>query len=273
MKKTLISIVFIIFCSIITTAQTAGTLTVSFTEVTKTGCYTGSDHVLAAWIDGGAFIKTKLRYCCTSNTNGYLNTWGQAAGATLVSGSTYDASTGNVVDATTGATLHSFITHNFTWDGTDASGVLVPDGLLALKIQTTWNTGAATVTRSMGFLKNATGSNQSGATAQPNDTQIKNISIVWTPTVMATEEFTENPTVKIYPNPSNTGVFNLDFKNEVNSIKVMDVLGKVVFNENLVTATTGITKSIDLSNLTNGVYFINTVNDKGSTNYKVILDK
>ena len=271
MKKTLISIVFIIFCSIITTAQTAGTLTVSFTEVAKSPCYNASNHVLAAWIEssGNGFVKTKLRYCCTNNTNTYLNAWSQVSGATYISNGNYDASTGNVVDATTGATLTAFSTHNFTWDGTDTSGALVPDGPYILYLVTTWNTGTATATKQCYFSKTTFPNNSTPS----NDAQFSNISIVWTPTVMATEEFTENPTVKIYPNPSNTGVFNLDIKNEVNSIKVMDVLGKVVFNENLVTATTGITKSIDLSNLTNGVYFINTVNDRGSTNYKVILDK
>ena len=33
------------------------------------------------------------------------------------------------------------------------------------------------------------------------------------------------------------------------------------------------TKSIDLSSYANGVYFINVADDKGSSSYKVVLDK
>ena len=90
---------------------------------------------------------------------------------------------------------------------------------------------------------------------------------------MVTAQFTDNPTLKVYPNPSTNGVFNIDFSNQVNSIKVIDMLGKVVYNENIKEDTTSTTKKIDLSSMTNGVYFINATNDKGTSNYKVVIDK
>ena len=66
-------------------------------------------------------------------------------------------------------------------------------------------------------------------------------------------------------------MFNVDFKN-VTTIKVLSALGAVLYEEKIEQLTSG-TKSIDLSNFTNGIYFINVSNGTNSSNHKIILNK
>ena len=76
-------------------AQTAGTLSFTFTPVAHSGNW-GSKHVLAVWIQNSSdnFIRTKFRYW-GNGTNDHLPNW-------------KTNSNQNVTDAITGATL-SFI--------------------------------------------------------------------------------------------------------------------------------------------------------------------
>lgn len=81
-----------------------------------------------------------------------------------------------------------------------------------------------------------------------------------------------NTQVVVYPNPTK-GVFNIDFKNEINNIRVSNMLGQVVYDEKMAISTPGTTKNIDLSIYGNGIYIINVSNDKGTSSYKVIVEK
>ncbi len=258
--------------SLTATAQTTGNLTFSFTGVSRSG-YSGTKHALAVWIQksDGTFVKTKMRYAGPGGgTDDHLPTYGVNAG-----GSAGDClSRTNATDATTGATLGSYTAKTIVWDGKGvngtANGAVVPDGVYQVTIETTWNHGTAgTAKRSFTFTKGPTGVTMSPA----NDANFTNISLKWTPTGLAVEDnISLNAQVKIYPSPSNTGLFNIDFKNEINKIKVIDILGKVVYNEDL-TQSIGTTKTLDFTSFENGIYVINVSNDAGTSNYKVILDK
>ena len=57
------------------------------------------------------------------------------------------------------------------------------------------------------------------------------------------------------------------------NIKVVNILGAVVYNENIEDNATETSKKIDFSDMANGVYIINLSNDSGSSSYKIILDK
>jgi hypothetical protein len=83
-----------------------------------------------------------------------------------------------------------------------------------------------------------------------------------------------NSSVNIYPNPA-TGQFFVDasFATEENlQIKVVDVLGKTVSTKNE-NNTMGGTYSIDVSELSSGIYFVEILTQEGMITKKIIVDK
>jgi len=78
---------------------------------------------------------------------------------------------------------------------------------------------------------------------------------------------------KIYPNPS-TGIINFETEGQINNyeLKVFDVLGNCVFIQNNYNTVTP--KSIDLTGLNNGVYFINIINSNTkAVNQKIVIQR
>lgn len=274
MKKLLLTLSSILVASLTLSAQTAGTLTFSFTEVAKTPTYNGnSQHVLAVWIQNttgtgtGTFVKTKLRYV-GSGTNDHLPTW--AANCGCASSTNALGTACNIVDATTGATRSSWTSYTVTWDGKKgaaATGTLQPDGVYKVTIQSTWNHGTSgTATTSYTFTKGPSTDHQTPA----NNANWTGVVLDWVPNVTGVEENTIKPQIEIYPNPS-TGIINVDYSN-TQAIKVLNTLGEVVYEETIEEMEQG-TKAIDLSKFSNGIYFINVSNQNGASNHKVILDK
>lgn len=77
-----------------------------------------------------------------------------------------------------------------------------------------------------------------------------------------------NYPIRVYPNPS-IGMVNISFQNSVNGLlKIEDYTGKVVYNEKI-NQKNGSAITIDMSDFSNGIYFINLDNQK----YKIILNK
>lgn len=275
MKKLLLKIttVAVLFFATTLTAQTPGTLTFTFTEASHTAasCYNNNaQHDLAVWIQtsAGAFVKTKLRYV-GSGTNDHLPTW--ASQASCTGGSATSAGC-NTVDGTTGATRAAWSTYTVSWDGKKgaaATGTLQADGVYKVAIQSTWNHGTAgTATSTYTFTKGPSVDHQTPA----NNTNFTNITLHWQPSSVTgiNESAAQNPEIVVYPNPTN-GVFNVDFNN-ANTIRVMNTLGTLVYEEKINDLTPG-TKSIDLSNFANGIYMITVSNENGTSNHKIILNK
>lgn len=158
-------------------AQTAGTLTFTFTTIAHTG-YQGTKNALAVWIqtNTGTFVKTFYRYAGSGGgTQDHLPTFAVNAGGT--STNCLSASC-NVVGATTGATLAGAVTKTVTWDGKNTSGVLMADGTYKITIQETWNHGTSgTTTSSFTFTK---GPNQDVQTPTA-DGNFTNMSLQWIP--------------------------------------------------------------------------------------------
>ena len=71
---------------------------------------------------------------------------------------------------------------------------------------------------------------------------------------------TKDDMVYVFPNPSNSGMFNLDYyslKNKTTIIKVYDLLGKLVFTDNWI-VTSGISHyELKLKDIPKGTYFLN----------------
>jgi hypothetical protein len=247
-------------------AQTDGTLNFSFTEVAHSPCYVGTRHVIGAWItnSSGAFVTARMRRAGTGNTD-HLPSFAAAAGAP----SSDCMSVTMPADAVSGGTLMDFIgTRAFTWNGKNSAGVLQADGVYTIHIQTTWNHGSSTSTRTYTFTKGATTDVQSPTA----NSDFSNVSINWTPvsTVGINATSSSNNEISIYPNPNSTGLFNVTFS-QAKTLKVINTLGEVVFAEKI--ASNAYNISIDLTQLQNGVYFFVLADDQKSTSRKVILNK
>lgn len=262
-----IAIAFIGICfSFSLYAQTAGTLTFTFTPVSHTG-YSGTKNVLAIWIQSstGTFVKTKLRRA-GSGTSDHLPTFAVNAGGTA--GNCLSAAT-NTVSATTGATLTTFTAKSITWDGTNVSGVQVPDGSYRVAVEECWNHGTTAKTvRYFNFTKGPNSDIQTPA----NDANFTGISLQWIPTstVGLQDLSAEANGVSIFPNPSNDGLFTINFQSS-NNIKVINTLGVTVYDEKIESGENS--KNIDLSTLANGVYIVYVIDGNKSTKHKIIINK
>lgn len=234
-------------------AQTQGTLSFSVTPVAQSGGY-GNKHVLAIWIqnNSGTFVKTKMRYW-GNGTDDHLPTW-------------KTNSNSNITDASTGATLTSYATRTITWDGKNSSGVEVADGQYKIMIEECWGDGSTkNVTKSYTFTKGPSVDSQTPA----NDSKFTNATLTWTPLVNAIEDV-ENDEITVFPNPSN-GIINVNFK-QASEIKIVNITGKVIYQENIKNNITK-SKSIDMANFANGIYFVNIINGEKSTVKKIVLNK
>jgi hypothetical protein len=278
----LASFAFILCFSAMATAQTTGTLTFSFNQPVPTSpapTYPGR-CVTAVWIEDatGTFIKTKMRFV-GSSTADHLPTFAVKAGGAL---SNALGTNVNVTDATTGATRTSttsptgFGSKTFIWDAKNvsgaANGVTVADGIYKVWIESTWVDSGSNnhqEINSFSFTKGPT----SATTTAVGDTYVNTIVMNWVATGLGVKDnVSPNTQVVVYPNPTN-GIFNIDFKNEIKNIKVSNMLGQVLYDEKVAVSTPGTTKNIDLSSFENGTYIINVSNDKGTSNYKVVLNK
>ena len=259
------SVVLAVFVSGTFFAQSSGNLSFTYTPTSHQG-YSGTKNVLAIWVEDGSgnFVKTRMKRAGWGTAD-HLPTWAVNAG-----GSANNCMTGcNVTGASTGATLSSFTTKSISWDGTDASGNLVADGTYKIIIESCWNHGSSgKATRTFTFTKGSSTDSQTPS----NDANFTNISLTWTPSgATGIDNVDQKETaLNIYPNPSLDGTFKVDY-NKSNSVKVVNVIGETVYNENEASES-GI-KSIDLSAQPNGIYFFYISDGKNIIKKKVILNK
>ena len=79
--------------------------------------------------------------------------------------------------------------------------------------------------------------------------------------------------LEVFPNPSRD-IFNVSFvSDEIQNVtvKVVDVMGKVVYTEELTEYSGAYTNKINLSDYPKGVYFLRVLSDKGGIHKKVTL--
>lgn len=257
-KRVMFVGLFFLFIASSGYSQTSGALTFSCKTTAPNGTW-GTKHVLAVWLENTAnpsvFIKTKAKY---GNDDDHLTSWSSKSGKSLV-------------DATTGATLSSYSTISATWNGTNTSGTVVPDGTYNVYIEMGWGSNKTTdhAVTSFTFTKGPTAQHIAPASV----TNFTNVAIDWT-TVATLVGATENfDNVCAYPNPT-TGKVNISFNRELPNatVKVADLLGKTVFSERNVTIPVG-TKIIDLSAHLNGMYFITIESADLKYNYKVLINR
>ncbi|MGK0455523.1 MAG: hypothetical protein ACJAYY_003022, partial [Paraglaciecola sp.] len=77
-------------------------------------------------------------------------------------------------------------------------------------------------------------------------------------------EKNNNLSFKVYPNPTAAFLYlETSLENEISSIKIFNINGKLIATH----LKPGL--SIDLSNYSNGIYFINIKTKQGLSNFKV----
>lgn len=243
-------------------SQTAGTLTFNVSPVAHTG-FNANDHYVAIWLENSstAFVKTKLKKADNHGTSSHLLVWKAK-------------STSNVVDATVGASLTSYTPLSITWNGTDVSGAIVPDGTYKVWVEFTWNhgaTGVGTTTTSIQFTKGPAVDTQTLAATG----FFTGVSLTWTPSSGVGIQNVENKEeINVYPNPS-SGIVNIDFKQAIKGIiQIENTMGAKIYEEKVNIANAEV-KTVDLSTFANGTYFVNVLNNNSNEvkKFKVVLNK
>lgn len=256
-------LIFTLLLSSFISAQTQGTLTLTFTQTPHTS-YTGNKNVMAIWIQtsSGTFVKTRKRNA-GGGTSDHLPIWAVNSG-----GNANNCMSGacNTVGATTGATLNNFGTINVSWDGTDASGNLVADGTYKITVESCWNHGnTAKASRSFTFTKGPNADIQTPT----DDANFTGIALAWNPSGAGVAEVASPLLVQISPNPTSSGQVEVSF-NEATSITVYNMAGAEIL---VVPVLNEQKKTLNLSAVPNGIYFVEVSNGKTSVKEKIVINK
>ena len=98
--------------------------------------------------------------------------------------------------------------------------------------------------------------------------------VFWTqPTSIRVEGGTAIANLDVYPNPSRD-IFNVTFTSEDIQnleVRIINVIGEVVYTEDLNQFVGQYTKQVDLASYTKGIYFLEITTDNGVVNKKLIL--
>ena len=214
---------------------TEGDLSFTVRTVTDNGSYSPK-HVLAIWIeDSQGFVKTrKFR---AANRKQYLYTFNKNTG-------------GNTVDAVTGSTLSSHQTHTVTWDCTDVSGNLVPDGDYTVYVEYTDKHAQGPICTGA-FTKGTDAVNLSPA----DKTYFKDLALTFTPAEpVVSASFGYNAdglTVTFSNNTTGADTYNWDFgdgsgSSEASPVHSYNASGSYTV---VLTASTGSTSDIYQENV------------------------
>ncbi len=254
-------LVAILFCATTIKSQTVGTLTFKIGETSHSATYSGTKRCFAVWIEqnttGTTWVYTKSLIVKGKGTpSNHIPTW-KTSSASDVTG----------ISSTSTLTWTAGALQTATWDGKNVSGAIVADGNYRVAIEETWDHGTSgTKVAYFPFTKGATVVNTT-----PTDASFTGITLAWAPT-LAADAFVKGPEVVVYPIPSK-GIFNIDFKSDVKNIQVIDMNGKVVYNEEVTEATSASTKNVDLSRFDAGFYMMNISDNNGTSTYKLVLEK
>jgi hypothetical protein len=243
-------------------AQTPGTLTFNVSLTSHNASY-GLQHVTAIWIEHASFsfVKTKYRFASGHTLNNHLNVWKVN-------------SSSNVVDAITGTTLTSYTPISISWNGTDVSAGIVPDALYRVYVEFTWDDGSANHdTTSVTFTKGTSTVHLTPA----NKANFTNMSLDWVPTFVGIDDYQDNETFDIAPNPM-TSQSNINYS--LNSltdvtISLYNINGKLVnvlFDANQPAGNYSLPLSLN-GKVRPGIYFIKMYTGKTQQIQRVLISR
>jgi hypothetical protein len=179
--------------------------------------------------------------------------------------STQTVSVGNASAITLGS---STVTGNNSTSNPDGSATVVVEGG-AGGFSYSWNTTPAQTTNS---ATNLLAGNYTVTVTDANNCTVS--FTVTVPSFTALKENAVTNSVSVFPNPTN-GIISLKIENlQLNNavVKVINLSGQTVYSNNLRNFANG-TTTIDLSNQSNGVYFVQVVSDKEVITKRIIKTK
>lgn len=258
--------IFLLIPTLKSQAQTEGTLTFTFTE-NHAG---SSKNVMAVWIEDNtnAFVKTHMRYW-GNGTNDHLPSWKANSNQ-------------NTVDALTGPTRTSstnppaFGVKTVVWDGTDANGTVVNDGTYHIFVESSWNHPEPSYNHHSTIIDFTfeKGVNETHLTPD-GDSYFSDITLDWVPASgVFIEKINDASQISVYPNPSNGFIsLKLDENTFVSRLLIEDTRGEVVYQKSVNSILES--NSIDLSQLANGIYFLDIILKDQSQNIKtkIVINK
>jgi len=170
---------------------TPGTLTFTVKTITNNSTYSPK-NVLAIWIKDAQGNFVVSRKVMANARKQHLVKWNAS-------------SSGNVVSATTGATLSSHQTHTITWDGKNAAGMDMPDGIYQVWVEYT-STNSASNGNQGPFLSLEFDKGPAIKHVTPaNTTYYQNIVADWVPLGVGMNDLSKSGAdVQIFPNPFGT---------------------------------------------------------------------
>ncbi|HLG03063.1 MAG TPA: T9SS type A sorting domain-containing protein, partial [Bacteroidia bacterium] len=205
-----------------------------------------------------------------------------------------DNSTSQTLAASSSGTYYVTVTFAGGCDATDTIGVTInplPAVTLSLPMDTLCQNMVGSITLSGESPANGTWSGNgvsgnnftpsmvpSGSTAinytftDGNGCSNTAVDSFWVDPCSWIDQYGTGESILLYPNPTNglfTLVINSSGVSEV-SLRITNLQGQIVFQENVNTSGNEITKQIDISALANGAYFVEVVSDSGSQVSKVI---
>jgi flagellar hook assembly protein FlgD len=230
---------------------TPGTLTFTVKSITNNSTYSPK-NVIAIWIKDAQGNFVVSRKVMANSRKNHLVKWNAS-------------SAGNSVSAITGSTLTSHQTHTITWDGKNAAGIEMQDGLYQIWVEYS-STNSASNGNQGPFL---TVEFEKGPAIQhitpANATYYQNIVADWVPLGVGINDLSKSgASVKIFPNPFNveTTIQLCSDKTSQAYISVYDASGKKVTELINDSFSSGIKNfywdgtSTEGQKLSNGIYFI-----------------
>lgn len=230
---------------------TPGTLTFTVKSITNNSTYSPK-NVIAIWIKDAQGNFVVSRKVMANSRKNHLVKWKAS-------------SAGNSVSAITGSTLTSHQTHTITWDGKNAAGIEMQDGLYQIWVEYT-STNSASNGNQGPFL---TVEFDKGPAIQhitpANATYYQNIVADWVPLGVGINDLSKSgASVKIFPNPFNveTTIQLSSDKTSQAYISVYNASGKKVaelINDSFSSGTKNFYwdgTSTEGQKLSNGIYFI-----------------
>lgn len=247
---------------------TPGTLTFTVQTVTNNSTYSPK-NVIAIWIKDAQGNFVISRKVMANNRKQHLVKWNAS-------------SAGNTVSAITGATLTTHQSHTVTWDGKNAGGIEMQDGIYQVWVEYTSTNSASNGNQGPSFSMEFTKGSLIQHITPANATYFQNIVADWVPLTAGMNDFSKSGSdVKLYPNPINrelTVTLATD-KHSQAYISVYDASGKkvaVLLNDSFRAGAHTYTwdgTSENGKKLINGMYFVRIQVNGFTKTEKIVLNR